>query len=194
MTQRITKCIDYTDTFDQFESYSGFCDDVVKSLRQNKPDGEDALVLVIDKGFNLGKSLAVVVSDHLNLTGGSPLTGPNDPVGPRFPVINDVYFVPHSTTLEQGVVAGLKPGIEPTDFEIAQIEKLGAPFFSHNIVQTMLVAAHAGWKVLAILGAASSAQNRERIRELLSNFLNAENLEIETTVSKRRDERAANVS
>jgi len=195
MTQAITKFIDYTDIFDQFESYSEFCDDVVKSLRQEKPEGEDALVLVVDNGFNLDKSAVVVVSDHLNLTGASPLAGPNDPAGPRFPVINNIYFVPRSSGIDQTVVAGLKPGTQPTESEIAQIAQLGAPCWSYNMVQTMLVAAHAGWKVLAILVAPGSASTKEQIRALLFNFLKGENLKIESTVNRKHaKERSANVS
>ena len=194
MKQAITKCIDYTGSFDAFECYPGFGDDVVKSLRQCKPEGKEALVLVVDQGFNLGKSLAVVVGDHLNLTGGSPLCGPNDASGPRFPVINNIYFVPRSSSLERGVIAGLKPGIEPTDLEIAQMAELGAPFWSYNTAQTMLVAAHAGWNVLAILVSAPSAENREQIKGLLFSFLAAESLEIEEFDAKHKKERSVHVS
>ena len=67
----------------------------------------------------------MIISDHLNLTGRSPLLGQNaDELGPRFPDLTDVWSPVHRAALraaaeaegvqlEEGVYAGLLgPGYE----------------------------------------------------------------------------------
>jgi purine-nucleoside phosphorylase len=92
-----------------------------------------------------------VVRDHLNLTGTNPLVGPNDPCGERFPSVNDVYITDLCPNLPRGVAAGLVGGVFPTREEMEFLRSLGADFCCYNLVPTMIVAAHAGLKVLGLV-------------------------------------------
>jgi len=123
-------------------------------------------VLVIDRGYGLDKDEVVVVRDHLNMTGSSPLVGPNDPIGERFPVLDGTYLVPREADVRSVIIAGLKPGCNPSPDEIAMIRTLGAEAWCYNVVPTMIVAAHASFKVWALLVSINDASPREKMRGL----------------------------
>ncbi len=140
--------IDYSGGADGFERFDSFGDRVVNLLRTST--GSKVLV-VIDGGFGFANAAPHVVRDHLNLTGGNPLVGPNDSCGERFPSVNDIYVTDLVRSLPTGVAAGLKPGVVPSDKELEFIREMGADFCCYNLVPTMIVAAHAGWRVLGIV-------------------------------------------
>lgn len=73
------KLIDFTGQAAGFQKYERFSEAVVEELRKDGAGGE---VVVID--YAIGLSEPAIVSDHLNLTGSSPLSGPNNPIGERF--------------------------------------------------------------------------------------------------------------
>ncbi len=104
----------------------------------------------------------VAVSDHLNLTGTSPLTGPNDDrLGPRFPDLGDLYD-PELRRLAAAVAAeegiGLREGVYAwfpgpsfeTPAEIRMAARLGADLVGMSTVPEAIAARHMGARVLAI--------------------------------------------
>lgn len=124
---------------------------VAKLLRT----GDHKTVVIVDRGNSMTLMQPHVVSDHVNLTGANPLCGPNDPCGERFPVVNDIYIEetgdPVIDALPRGVVGGLKAGVVPRGEELAKLKSLGIDFCCYNLVPAMIVAAHAGLKVIGII-------------------------------------------
>jgi hypothetical protein len=164
------KLIDFTGQAKGFQKHERFSESVVEELRKDGAGGE---VVVID--YAIGLSEPAIVSDHLNLTGSSPLCGPNNPIGERFPVVNDIYVCDNAKlpkglqSLKKVVVAGLKDGVKTGEKELELIKSMGAEAFCTNVVHTMIVAAHAKKKVLAIVvpeGKTLSAELLSAISEL----------------------------
>ncbi len=104
----------------------------------------------------------VLVSDHLNLQGSSPLVGPNDDtLGPRFPDLTNAYdpelrALAHAAgerlgqVLGEGVYAAwLGPAFE-TPAEIRMIRALGGDLVGMSTVPEVLAARHMGLRCLAI--------------------------------------------
>jgi purine-nucleoside phosphorylase len=104
----------------------------------------------------------VLVSDHLNLQGTSPLVGPNDDsLGPRFPDMTSAYdpglratakaaAERLGQTLSEGVYAAwLGPAFE-TPAEIRMIRALGGDLVGMSTVPEVLAARHMGIRCLAI--------------------------------------------
>lgn len=140
--------IDFAGKTPGFQSFAKISDDVVVLLR--KP-AQNKLLIIVDRGYGFKTPAAYVVSDHLNLTGGNPLVGPNDPVGERFPSVNALYLTGCNPETPTAIVAGVKEGIKPSADEVKLIHSLGGDCYSYNLVPTALVAAHAGWKILGIV-------------------------------------------
>ncbi len=142
--------IDFTGALKDFRAFPEFSDDVVSLLRGT--DSRDTVV-VVDIGYALEKPIPQLVVDHLNLTGYNPLVGPNNPIGERFPAVTCIYITDNKLLpqLPSAVAAGVKNRIVPSADEIELIKSLGADFYCYNLVPTMIVAAHAGWKVLGIV-------------------------------------------
>src|SRR5262249_41903397 len=114
--------------------------------------GSSKQLILIDWMQGIGTGVeAVLVRDHLNLTGSNPLTGPNHPCGERFTKVNDVYITDSIPTLKPIVAAGLKAKVVPYTDEEKLLKSIGADCWCYNLVPTVLVAAHAGFKVLGIL-------------------------------------------
>jgi purine-nucleoside phosphorylase len=104
----------------------------------------------------------VLISDHLNLQGTSPLVGPNDDaLGPRFPDMTAAYdpalrALAHECaerlgqSLSEGVYAAwLGPAFE-TPAEIRMIRTLGGDLVGMSTVPEVLAARHMGLRCLAI--------------------------------------------
>jgi purine-nucleoside phosphorylase len=105
----------------------------------------------------------VLVSDHLNLQGTSPLVGRNDDaLGPRFPDMTNAYD-PELRALAQAAAA--RAGVGPlsegvyaawlgpafeTPAEIRMIRALGADLVGMSTVPEVLAARHMGLRCLAI--------------------------------------------
>jgi hypothetical protein len=101
----------------------------------------------------------VAVTDHVNLTWRSPLTGPNDDaVGPRFPSMTGIYEA--EAVLERveaeggmiarsGVVAGVGDDqrLDAYERETAQAGRYSA--VSSELVPVTIVAAHMGLRIAA---------------------------------------------
>jgi len=114
----------------------------------------------LDPHFSPGGLMRI--TDHLNLTGQNPLTGPNDEsLGPRFPDMSRAYCprlgeiadraaLGLGLRLERGVYAGvLGPNLE-TPAETRMLRLLGADAVGMSTVTEVIAARHLGLSVLAI--------------------------------------------
>jgi xanthosine phosphorylase len=110
----------------------------------------------------IAPGVIAVVTDHINMLGANPLTGPNDDrIGPRFPDMTEVYDpelrkVIEATSkalgldLAQGVyLATPGPSFE-TPAEIRAFRALGADLVGMSTVPEAILARHAGLKVLGL--------------------------------------------
>ncbi len=127
--------------------------------------GADTLVVTNACGGvrdDLSPGDLVLISDHLNLQGTSPLVGPNDDtLGPRFPDMSNAYdpalrAIAHEAaarlgqSLFEGVYAAwLGPAFE-TPAEIRMIRILGADLVGMSTVPEVLAARHMGLRCLAV--------------------------------------------
>jgi purine-nucleoside phosphorylase len=115
-------------------------------------------------GINLEykQGALVVITDHINLQGRNPLTGPNDDrCGPRFPDMTQAYSKPYreialraahrlGKTVYQGVYAGLLGPSYETPAEIRYLRTIGADLVGMSTIPEVIAARHVGIKVLAI--------------------------------------------
>ena len=168
------KLFDFTGASGNGSCFKEFDASVAEILRQ---PAENKLAIVLDYGWGFRNSAPHLVLDHLNLSGSNPLCGPNNPIGERFPVVNGIYVTdcdwPAFQDLKTGVVAGLKKGQKASASELEFLYSVGAGFYSYNVVPTMLVAAHAGWRVLAVVGpddAASTTGSADWRRKILKSI------------------------
>lgn len=147
------KFIDFTGKISGAQQFKQFSDEVTNAIRSH--DGAK-IAIVVDGGFGFDSEAPHLVSDHINFTGTNPLLGPNDECGERFPVVNEIYLTANMPgkilpAIQRGVLGGLKAGVVPTAAEAGKLKELGAEFFSYNLAQTMIIAAHSGWKVVGIV-------------------------------------------
>ena len=104
----------------------------------------------------------MLLTDHINLQGVNPLTGPNaDEWGPRFPDMSEVYdadlrmiaeqaALDRAIRLQQGVyVAVVGPNLE-TRAEYRFLRLIGADAVGMSTVPEVIVARHMGMRCLAI--------------------------------------------
>jgi len=109
----------------------------------------------VSPGLRVGE--AVLVRDHINLTGTNPLLGVNDDrLGPRFPDLTDAYATrlralarSVAPDLVEGVYAGFLGPTYETPAEVAMAGRLGADLVGMSTVQETIAAVHAGAEVLA---------------------------------------------
>jgi purine-nucleoside phosphorylase len=104
----------------------------------------------------------VILADHLNLLGGSPLRGPNDErLGPRFPDMTTAYDPALRAlaaaagrdvglTLREGVYAAMPGPQYETPAEIRMLRALGADLAGMSTVPEVIAAAHQGARVLGL--------------------------------------------
>lgn len=114
------------------------------------------------------------VADHVNLTWVSPLAGPNDDsIGPRFIPVAGIYRPELVHSLLSREVALGAPGVAVqvgdiwglTGFEEQVTLRLGAEWVSDELSSVVLVAAHRGCAVAAVLVEERSAMG-ERGKDL----------------------------
>ena len=101
----------------------------------------------------------VIVRDHLNLTGRSPLYGPPPPEGypSRFVDLTDLYALrlrrlarEADPSLTEGVYAALPGPHYETPAEIAMLRTLGADLVGMSTVMEAIAARHLGAEVMAL--------------------------------------------
>jgi len=104
----------------------------------------------------------MLIADHINLLGDNPLVGPNDDaLGPRFPDLSEPYdrglaalareaALEARVTLREGVyVAVSGPNLE-TRAEYRFLRAIGGDVVGMSTAPEVIVAAHAGLKVLGL--------------------------------------------
>ncbi len=109
-----------------------------------------------------GQGALVVIRDHINLMGGSPLIGPNDnTLGPRFPDMTYAYDREYRAIAGQGaktlgipfhegVYAAMHGPSFETPAEIQMLARLGADLVGMSTVPEVIAARHMNMRVLAI--------------------------------------------
>jgi purine-nucleoside phosphorylase len=111
----------------------------------------------IREGLRVGQP--VLVSDHLNLTGQSPVAGavPPENLPGRFVDLTDAYALrlrllarEVDPSLEEGVYAGLPGPHYETPAEIRMLRTLGADLVGMSTVWEAIAARHLGLEVLAL--------------------------------------------
>jgi len=114
----------------------------------------------LDAGWTPGDLM--LVTDHLNLMGRNPLTGPNEAaLGPRFPDMTEAYdrhlgelaraaAAESGVTLREGVYAGLLGPTYETPAEIRMLRTLGAAAVGMSTVPEVIALRHLGVRAAAI--------------------------------------------
>ena len=104
----------------------------------------------------------VLISDHINLLGSNPLTGPNDDsLGVRFPDMSEAYSREYreiakrcgaglGLSLKEGVYAAMPGPSYETPAEIQFLRIIGADLVGMSTVPETIAANHLGMRVLAI--------------------------------------------
>jgi purine-nucleoside phosphorylase len=146
-----------------YEGYSA--KDVAFPIRVFARMGIKAVILTnaaggIKREFVQGQ--LVVIKDHMNLQGVSPLTGPNDErFGPRFPDMTIAYDRRfremtmgegnrNHIGLYEGVYAALPGPSYETPSEIRYLRTAGADLVGMSTVPEVIAARHSGIRVLGI--------------------------------------------
>lgn len=104
----------------------------------------------------------MLITDHINNMGNNPLLGPNDDrLGVRFPDMSQVYnreLLSHAEScaneldlsVQKGVYVGNTGPIYETPAEIKMLRTLGGDAVGMSTVPEVIVAGHAGIRVLGI--------------------------------------------
>jgi purine-nucleoside phosphorylase len=127
----------------------------------------------------------MVIRDHINLTGTSPLIGKNQPeLGQRFVDMTEAYdreFIHLAKksaanadiTMHEGVYAGLLGPCYETPAEIRMLKTLGADAVGMSTVFETIAARHMGMRVLGICSltnkAAGLSQSKISHEEVMEN-------------------------
>ena len=115
-------------------------------------------------GINLAfkPGTLMVIDDHINLMGGSPLSGANDEqFGPRFPDMTEAYSrrlrqvadaasAASGVAVAHGIYAAMHGPSYETPAEIRFLRTIGADAVGMSTVPEALVARHMGMEVLGI--------------------------------------------
>src|SRR5580692_9352305 len=146
-----------------YEGYSA--KDVAFPIRVFSRMGIKAVILTNAAGgikHEFVEGQLVVIKDHINLQGVSPLTGPNDDrFGPRFPDMTVAYDrrfremavaegSRNRIALYEGVYAALPGPNYETPAEIRYLRTIGADLVGMSTVPEVIAARHSGIRVLGI--------------------------------------------
>ncbi len=150
----------------RFHSYEGYSmQEITFPVRVMRAMGAELLIVSCAAGglnplYRQGD--LIVIEDHINLMGGNPLVGVNDDkLGPRWPDMVEPYdqkLVDQALqiALESGIVAHrgvyvavTGPNLE-TRAEYRFLRGIGADIVGMSTVPEVLVAVHAGMKVLGL--------------------------------------------
>jgi purine-nucleoside phosphorylase len=138
---------------------------VVFGIRELARRGVGSVILTNAAGgvnTNYRPGDLVLISDHINLLGANPLTGPNDDsLGVRFPDMSEAYpadcraiakkaAAELGIELKEGVYAAVPGPSYETPAEIRFLRTIGADLVGMSTVPETIAANHMGMKVLAI--------------------------------------------
>ncbi len=113
-------------------------------------------------GSNLEPGDLVVITDHISLTGRTPLLGPNDDrLGPRFPDMSEVYSrrlraLAHDVAaraqvaLKEGVYTWFTGPAYETPAEVEMARRVGGDLVGMSTVPEAIAARHMGAEVLGL--------------------------------------------
>lgn len=150
----------------RFHYYEGYSfDKVTFPVRVMKELGVENLIVTnaaggVNESFSPGDLM--IISDHINFMGTNPLIGPNDNrLGVRFPDMSNAYTKELREAAKQiasglqidikeGVYFGLTGPVYETPAEIRMIRTLGGDAVGMSTVPEVIVARHAGLKVLGV--------------------------------------------
>lgn len=146
--------------------YEGYtAQQVVYGIRALDRLGVDSVILTNAAGAvnpQLKPGQLALVSDHINLLGVNPLTGPNnEALGPRFPDMSEAYPKRYrdlareaaktlGIDLAEGVYAAVPGPSYETPAEIRYLRVIGADLVGMSTVLETIAANHMGLKVLGI--------------------------------------------
>jgi purine-nucleoside phosphorylase len=114
----------------------------------------------VDPGF--GPGTLMIIADHINLTGRSPLVGPNaETIGPRFTDLTDVWsarlrarlreaFAAEGVDHSEGIYVGLVGPSYETPAEVRMLRTLGADAVGMSTVLEAIAARWAGIEVCGV--------------------------------------------
>lgn len=180
----------------RFHYYEGYSfDKVTFPVRVMKELGIEKLIVTnaaggVNESFSPGDLM--LISDHINLMGSNPLIGPNDSrLGVRFPDLSEAYSRDLRTAakgiaekiqlkVQEGVYVGNTGPTYETPAEIRMIRLMGGDAVGMSTVPEVIVARHAGMKVLGISCISNMAAG------ILDQPLNHEEV-IETTEKVKTD-------
>jgi purine-nucleoside phosphorylase len=150
----------------RFHLYEGYsAQQVVAGIRLFRELGIQRIVLTNAAGGinpSYAEGALVAISDHINLQGVNPLTGPNDPeLGPRFPDMTEAYSprfrrlaqevaAEYGIELFEGVYAAVPGPSYETPAEIRFLRTIGADLVGMSTVLETIAANHMGLEVLGI--------------------------------------------
>ncbi|WP_017184975.1 purine-nucleoside phosphorylase [Alkalibacillus haloalkaliphilus] len=150
----------------RFHYYEGYSmQHVTFPVRVMKQLGVEKLVVTnaaggINESFNAGDLM--LIEDHINNMGDNPLMGKNvDELGPRFPDMSQAYDrdlieVAQKTAdelglnVQRGVYVGNSGPTYETSSEVKMLRTLGGDAVGMSTVPEVIVANHAGMRVLGI--------------------------------------------
>jgi purine-nucleoside phosphorylase len=141
--------------------YEGYASAVVTSPVRLAIDAGCEMIVLTNAAGGINPLLEIgapcLISDHLNLTGQNPLTGPHDGRGPRFLDLTELYDRSLRATalemdpgLEEGVYAGLSGPTYETPAEVRMLAGMGADLVGMSTVHEAIVARYLGARVLGI--------------------------------------------
>lgn len=164
----------------RFHCYEGYSmQEVTFPIRVMKALAVNALLI-----SNIGGSLnpefkagdLMIMTDHINLLGSNPLIGPNyDELGPRFPDMSEPYSrelialaegiaAREGIPVRKGVYVALQgPNLE-TRAEYKFLRKIGADIVGMSTIPEVIIAVHAGMKVLGFSVISDEASDPENLK------------------------------
>ncbi len=151
----------------RFHYYEGHSlEDITLPVRVMRALGAGILIISASGGgmnpnHDIGDIL--IIEDHINLMGVNPLIGPNDEsLGPRYPDMCEPYdreliALAEKVSMEENIrahrgvyVAVAGPNLE-TRAEYRMLRTMGADVVGMSTVPEVLVAVHAGFRVLGLV-------------------------------------------
>ncbi|ABR48679.1 inosine guanosine and xanthosine phosphorylase family [Alkaliphilus metalliredigens QYMF] len=150
----------------RFHYYEGYSmQEITFPVRVMKAIGVELLLVTNACGglnAKLHPGALMVIEDHINLTGANPLIGPNmSELGPRFPDMSSAYDrelielvhrvgAKHQIEIHQGVYLAISGPNYLSKAELNMVRILGADTVGMSTVPEVIVARHAGIKVLGL--------------------------------------------
>lgn len=150
----------------RFHYYEGYSmDEVTFPVRVMSMLGTESIIVTnaaggVNERFTPGDLM--LITDHINSFGTNPLIGPNDDkFGPRFPDLTQAYDLDYqklvkdvaadlNLSLQEGVYYGTTGPTYETPSEVRMIQTVGGDAVGMSTVPEVIVARHAGMRVVGI--------------------------------------------